>query len=481
MQNIFPQMSGLKVIVAGDIMLDVYYRGNVERISPEAPVPVLRVEKKFIRPGGAANVALNLLGLTCRPVLLGMRGGDSAGKALAHRLDTHHLESVLIPTDAQPTTTKTRLIGQGQQLIRMDEEKPAPPEAKTLTRLIDAFKQALPDTRAVILSDYNKGIFFTGLAPTLIGLCRKNNIPVFVDPKGTDWARYRSSTCMTPNLNELNRLYPEPPDHSPRQLITRARQLIDRLDLAQMLVTLGDQGLSLIDRSSHTHIPARSREIWDVSGAGDTVIATLAAASAAGASGTDAAHLANVAAGVAVEKLGTHPVSLAELKYAFREEETLAAEKFFAAADAIERVNQWRADGRKIVFTNGCFDILHVGHIKLLQAAAKQGDRLVVALNSDASVKRLKGPGRPVISEQERAVVMANIGCVDMVVLFDEDTPLEIIRQLRPDILVKGGDYTPETVVGREEVESRGGQVVLVPLVAGKSTSQVIDDLQSGK
>lgn len=477
MKGVFPNLSDLKIIVVGDIMLDIYYWGDVKRISPEAPVPVLRVKKKFMRPGGAANVALNLQGLKCQPVLISLKGEDASGDKLSHLLDQKMVQSTLVPTDSQPTTTKTRLIGQGQQLIRMDEEAPAPPPGETIALLMDAFNKHLLDARAVILSDYNKGVFHTDLAPEIIRQCRQRNVPVFVDPKGTDWERYRGSTCITPNLIELNQLFPIPANTAD-PLARQARQLIQQLDLECLLVTQGDKGMSLIDRDTDTHIPSKSREIWDVSGAGDTVIATLAAAHASGASMTDAARLANIAAGVVVEKLGTQPISHAELKNAYWEEKAIGAEKIFSVSEAEHLIRQWQDAGQRVVFTNGCFDILHVGHIKLLKTAAQKGEKLVVALNSDVSVKRIKGLHRPVMTEQERALVMANIRFVDIVVIFSEDTPLSLIRQLRPDILVKGGDYTPETVVGRKEVESWGGQVVLVPLVAGKSTTQVIDDMR---
>ncbi|RUA03123.1 MAG: bifunctional heptose 7-phosphate kinase/heptose 1-phosphate adenyltransferase [Deltaproteobacteria bacterium] len=474
----FPHFSDLKIIVLGDVMLDIYYRGGVERISPEAPVPILHVEKKFMRPGGAANVALNLQGLTCQPVLISVRGNDASGKQLSSLLTQRAVPHTLIGTDTQPTTTKTRLIGQGQQLIRMDEESPAPPSDEALSLLMDAFTAHLPEARAVILSDYRKGIFFTDLAPQIIGRCRKENIPVFVDPKGTDWEHYRGSTCITPNLSEFNQLFPGP-ENAAIPLVAQARQLIEQLALESLLITRGHEGMSCINQDTETHIPARSREIWDVSGAGDTVIATFAAARVSGLSMTDAARLANIAAGVVVEKLGTQSISRAELKHADWDEKAMAAEKIFSADEAAHLVRQWQDAGEQVVFTNGCFDILHAGHIKLLKTAAGEGNKLVVALNSDASVKRLKGPGRPVTTEEERALVMANIRVVDIVVIFDEDTPLPLIRRLQPDILVKGGDYTLDTVVGRREVEDRGGRVVLVPLVAGKSTTRTIAHMKS--
>ncbi len=479
MTTSFPNLSGLKILVIGDVMLDIYFRGDVDRISPEAPVPVLRVNKKFMRPGGAANVALNLQGLTCQPVLLSVRGKDGSGENLSTLLTKKAVQHSLIPTDIQPTTTKTRLIGQGQQLIRMDEEISVPPSDRILAQLTDAFNKELPDARAVILSDYNKGLFHTALAPEIIHQCRQKDVPVFVDPKGTNWERYRGCTCITPNLMELNQLF-SVSTNTEDSLAQRAKQLIRQLDLQYVLVTLGDKGMSLIDRESDLHIPSRSREIWDVSGAGDTVIATLAAAHASGAPMADAARLSNIAAGVVVQKLGTQPVSHTELKKEYWEEKAVAAEKIFTADEAEHLIRQWQETDQRVVFTNGCFDILHVGHIKLLKAAAQKGDKLVVALNSDASVKRIKGPRRPVITEQERALIMANIRFVDIVVIFSEDTPLSLICRLKPDILVKGGDYTPETVVGRKEVESWGGEVVLVPLIAGKSTTHVIDNMRPG-
>jgi len=477
----YPDFSRRRVIVVGDVMLDVYLWGDVERISPEAPVPVVRIQKRTRTLGGAGNVILNLAGIKCPATLLGVRGDDISGQELSETFSRNGICEDLIVSADVPTTTKTRIIGQGQQLVRLDEEDPSEISAELHQQIIDRFDALMPDAGAVIISDYGKGMFKGTLAQDIIRRCRSLQIPVFVDPKGTNWKRYAGAACITPNLNEFHQAAPFD-RHDRKQLEVQARRMIEQLELSNLMVTRGPQGMSIFTGDSNPlHIPAEAREVFDVSGAGDTVIAVLAAGVAAGMTVAKAAELANTAAGIVVGKIGTQPISCAELKTAVKGKKLNLSGKFCDMAEGARIISQWKAEGKRVVFTNGCFDILHIGHIKLLHAAAEQGSKLVVGLNSDASVKRLKGESRPVMPEEDRAALLASIRCVDMVVIFDQDTPIELIRAFEPDVIVKGGDYTPETVVGHDIVEKRGGRTVIIPLVDGVSTTRVIRSMNSNR
>ena len=469
-----PDFSACRVLVAGDVMLDVYYWGDVGRISPEAPVPVVNVQKKTHTLGGAGNVALNLANLGCRVSLMGVRGDDPAGEQVTRLLAESRIADHLVVDPGHVTTTKTRVLGQKQQLVRLDEERPWSAEGLAGDRLVADFEDLAAQADVVILSDYDKGLFAHGLAEVFIARCTAAGVPVFVDPKGRDWSRYERATCITPNLAEFTAVCDVPPDEEGR-FNAQAEALIKKYRLTYLLVTRGGQGMTLFGReTAPLHIPTEAKEVFDVSGAGDTVVSVAAAAYGCGLPLAQAAVLANCAAGVVVQKVGTSPITIIELQAAIRGRHRAADGKIFSPAEAEKMIAVWRREGKRIVFTNGCFDLLHTGHIKLLHAAAEEGDRLIVGLNSDASVRRLKGPSRPVLPEKERAALLAAIGRVDMVVLFDQDTPLELIAAFKPDVLVKGGDYRPETVVGREEVERAGGKVCLVPLKEGMSTSGII-------
>jgi D-beta-D-heptose 7-phosphate kinase/D-beta-D-heptose 1-phosphate adenosyltransferase len=476
----YPDFSRSKVVVVGDVMLDRYILGDVERISPEAPVPVVKVKQRSEILGGAGNVASNLAGLACPVCLIGIRGDDAYGACLADLLRKTPIDYHILVDSSRPTITKERVLAHNQQLLRIDEEDSRQLSASIQDHLLKTLKDILADYSALILSDYGKGIFQTpGMAQELIQMAKDCDIPVLVDPKGKDWERYRGATCITPNTEELERVSQTEVHHSDSTLEVVARSIRQRLDLGWLLVTRGSKGMCLIDRNDASFfIPAEAREVYDVSGAGDTVIAILAACRAAGLSMSDAAKVANVGAGIVVGKLGTQPINHIELKRAVRDGAIIGSRKICSRSRAREIISAWRSEGNRIVFTNGCFDILHIGHIKLLHAAAEEGDKLVVGLNSDTSVRRLKGNSRPVMSEEERSAVLASIKGVDLVVVFEEDTPIELIRNFKPEVLVKGGDYTPQTVVGHEIVESQGGKVVIVPLIEGVSTTRVISDLQ---
>jgi len=475
----YPDFSKCHVIVVGDVMLDVYLWGDVERISPEAPVPVVRIREKTRTLGGAGNVTLNLAGLKCPATLLGVRGDDISGQALSETFARNGIREDLIVSAGVPTTTKTRIIGQGQQLVRLDEEDPSEISPLLQQQILDRLDALLTDAGAVIISDYGKGMFKGTLAQDIIRRCRPLHIPVFVDPKGNNWKRYAGAACITPNLAEFNLAAPFD-KQDPWQLEQQARRMIEQLALSNLMVTRGPQGMSLFSGNANPiHIPAEAREVFDVSGAGDTVIAVLAAGVAAGLTVAEAAELANTAAGIVVGKIGTRPISCAELKTAVKGRKLNLTGKFCDPAEAARIISDWKEEGKRVVFTNGCFDILHIGHIKLLHAAADEGDKLVVGLNSDISVKRLKGDCRPVMPEEDRAALLASIRCVDMVVIFEQDTPIELIAAFEPDVIVKGGDYSPETVVGHDIVERRGGKTVIIPLIDGVSTTSVIRSMKS--
>ncbi len=471
-----PDMTCVRVLVVGDIMLDQYIWGDVSRISPEAPVPVLRITRRSTALGGAGNVAANLAGLGIQAALLGLRGSDHHGQALSGHLQNRGIADFSLVRDDLPTITKTRIMGQNQQLLRLDEEsRPAPGLEQAL---LERFQNAIQPGSMVILSDYDKGVLSSELCRRVIKVCRDMGLTLLVDPKGRDWTRYRGADCLTPNTRELQ-LASGITDTDSTSLIQAARTMCSQLGIERILLTRGSQGMVLVPGSGEPlSIPTQSREVFDVSGAGDTVISCLAACIGAGMDWPQAARTANSAAGIVVSKLGTQPIDRAELEQALSHD-PMHNPKISTWRSAADRVLSWQNQDQRVVFTNGCFDLLHPGHIKLLQEAARHGNRLVVGLNSDTSVTRLKGPSRPILSEHDRATLLSALECVDLVVVFDQDTPLELITALRPDILVKGGDYRLDQVVGRDVVESSGGSVVLVDLVHGVSTTDVVQNIVS--
>ncbi len=474
----FARFGHCRILVVGDLMLDRYLWGEVERISPEAPVPVFRVKTRSEARGGAGNVVSNLIGLGAAASVVGLRGADEAGRRLNRLLEGAQIKNLSIESPGRPTITKTRLVSGGQQLIRLDEEEIGLPGADLLNEALRRVEGAANEADAIILSDYGKGLLQHGdLTQAVIAIGRRRGIPVFVDPKGRDWERYRGATCITPNSRELA-AYDGAACETNEQLAAAMRQAMGRLDLAWLLVTRGAAGMCLMEKNNApVFIATQARQVFDVSGAGDTVIATLAVAVAAEIGVADAARLANLAAGVVVSKVGTQPIHLFELKTAARNAGAAPNGRFqskiFTRESALVQVEAWKANGDKIVFTNGCFDLLHPGHIHLLHKAKELGRRLVVGLNSDASVTRLKGPNRPILSEQDRGCILGALDCVDMVVLFEDDTPQRLISALKPDILAKGADYRPEQVVGREIVESYGGSVKLIELLQGYSSTRL--------
>ena len=479
--NVHRRFGARRVLVVGDLMLDRYQWGTVRRISPEAPVPVLRLERETEVAGGAANVARNLVGLGLRVCIAGITGQDPHRERLLALLKEQGVETDAVLSDpTRPTTTKTRLVGDHQQMLRIDAERIAPVDSGLAERLLAAVGERLSAVDAVLLSDYAKGVLIGDTCAHIIAVARDRGLPVLVDPKGSDFERYRGATAITPNRAELALAAGVDSDDLDA-LLGAAEPMRERLELEQLILTLGELGVALVDATGVHRIPAVAREVFDVSGAGDTVIATVAAGRAAGLDPIDTAHLANLAAGVVVGKVGTAAIAADELAAAIADEAALEqAAKVGDLGDVLARVRQWRDRGERIVFTNGCFDLLHVGHVTYLERARRQGHRLVVGLNTDRSVRTLKGPERPLIGEQDRARVLAALAAVDAVVLFDAETPIELIRAIRPDVLAKGADYSEDAVVGAADVKSWGGQVVLVPLVDDRSTSAIIQRMRPG-
>jgi D-beta-D-heptose 7-phosphate kinase/D-beta-D-heptose 1-phosphate adenosyltransferase len=473
----------LHVLVVGDVMIDRYIVGDVERISPEAPVPVLRQGREYSSPGGAANVAMNLAGLGLKTALAGIVGADGHGAELRKLLQSAGVDASFLVESELPTIAKTRVVSRTQQLMRIDVESREQYPSTDCETLQAKAVAAVADVDAVILSDYAKGSLSEGLCQAVIRAARLKGIPVLADPKTRDLAKYSGATTICPNLHELSTATGVDL-HRVEGLLQAGRELLVNLNIDFLTVTMSDKGIRVLQRNGaeEYHSPARAREVFDVSGAGDTVIATLAAALAGGLKIESAVELANVAAGIVVAKVGTVPIAAHEIVSELTVSGGVnSAEKvLLERARAIARVEEWRASGETIVFTNGCFDLLHIGHITLLEDCRRFGSKLVVAMNTDRSVSALKGPARPIVGENERTRVMGALASVDLVTLFDEETPLELIRAMKPDVLVKGGDYAVETVVGHEEVLAAGGRVEIVPTVEGFSTSNIVKKMVEG-
>ncbi len=463
-----PDFRNARVLVAGDLMLDRYWYGETSRISPEAPVPVVRVGTAEERAGGAGNVALNVAALGGRPVVVGLTGEDEAAAALERLLHGAGVECDFRRLPGAATITKLRVISRHQQLIRLDFEDGFAGGGQD--QVAAGFRRALDGAGAVVLSDYGKGTL--GRVPELIAAAREAGVPVLVDPKGTDFTRYRGATLITPNLHEFEAV--AGPCAGDDELASRGTALMDDLALEALLVTRSERGMTLLRRGAGPlHLPARAREVYDVTGAGDTVIAVLAAALAAGAPLEEATALSNLAAGIVVSKLGTATASVAELRRALREDGG-TRRGVVSEDELVALVEAAREHGEQVVMTNGCFDILHPGHVAYLQQARALGDHLVVAVNDDASVRRLKGADRPVNPLERRMAVLAALECVDWVVPFSEDTPERLICRVRPHLLVKGGDNDPERIPGGRCVREAGGEVRVLTYIEGVSTTGII-------
>ena len=481
MKNAFPDFRQANVVVVGDLMLDRFYFGKTKRISPEAPVPVVNIERLEDIPGGAANVAMNIASLGAKCSLSGITGQDEAAQVLIQRLNSVSIQCAFHQTAQHPTIIKSRIISAHQQLLRMDFES-----RFTVESAVGMEQQVTPllsKDAVMILSDYDKGTLHN--PQQWIALAKSNQMTVLVDPKGNDFSKYRGADLITPNLIEFEAVAGA--IQSEADLIAKAKKLISDYDIKAVLITRSEQGMSLITNdNTEFHLPAIAKEVADVTGAGDTVIATLAAALAAGQSLQQAVTLANVAASIVVSKLGTSTVSEPELFAEYqRHQGAHQNDHSFAGAVTVEQlkiaVDQAKKRGEKIVFTNGCFDILHAGHVSYLHQAREQGDRLIVAINSDESVSKLKGKGRPINTADRRQIVLAGLADVDWVTVFEGDTPEALLREIQPDILVKGGDYDKKGVVGWEIVEGYGGEVRVMGLTENCSTTAIVNKIHQDR
>ncbi|MBP2846552.1 bifunctional D-glycero-beta-D-manno-heptose-7-phosphate kinase/D-glycero-beta-D-manno-heptose 1-phosphate adenylyltransferase HldE [Dickeya oryzae] len=473
MKVTLPDFRHAGVLVVGDVMLDRYWYGPTSRISPEAPVPVVKVDTIEERPGGAANVAMNIAALGAGSRLVGLTGIDDAARALSAKLNEVNVKCDFVSVPTHPTITKLRVLSRNQQLIRLDFEEGF--DSVDPQPMIDRIQQALPKIGALVLSDYAKGALVH--VQTMIQTARAAGVPVLIDPKGTDFNRYRGATLLTPNLSEFEAVAGRCKDEN--DLVERGAKLLAELDLSALLVTRSEQGMTLLQPGkAPLHLPTQAQEVYDVTGAGDTVIGVLAAALAAGKPLEEACFLANAAAGVVVGKLGTSTVTPIELENAIRGR----ADTGFGVmteAQLKDAVALARQRGETVVMTNGCFDILHAGHVSYLANAHRLGDRLIVAVNSDDSTKRLKGPTRPVNPLTQRMIVLGALEAVDWVVPFEEDTPQRLISEVLPDILVKGGDYKPEDIAGSKEVWANGGEVRVLNFEDGCSTTNIINTIKA--
>ncbi|MCC3704196.1 bifunctional D-glycero-beta-D-manno-heptose-7-phosphate kinase/D-glycero-beta-D-manno-heptose 1-phosphate adenylyltransferase HldE [Rouxiella badensis] len=473
MKVTLPEFHRAGVLVVGDVMLDRYWYGPTSRISPEAPVPVVKVNTIEERPGGAANVAMNIASLGACSRLIGLTGADDAARALSERLSEVNVSCDFLAVPTHPTITKLRVLSRNQQLIRLDFEEGF--EGIDLQPILDKIQNALPETGALVLSDYAKGALQD--VQSMIALAKKAGVPVLVDPKGSDFERYRGATLLTPNLSEFEAVVGACKDEA--QLVEKGMALIVNFELSALLVTRSEQGMTLLQPGkAPLHLPTQAQEVYDVTGAGDTVIGVLATVLAAGSSLEEACFLANAAAGVVVGKLGTSTVSTVELENAVHGR-TETGFGVMTEEELKVAVAHARQRGEKVVMTNGIFDILHAGHVSYLANARKLGDRLIVAVNSDASTKRLKGETRPINAQAQRMAVLAGLGAVDWVVGFEEDTPRRLIAGVLPDLLVKGGDYEPHQIAGCDEVWANGGEVKVLNFEDGLSTTKIINQIKS--
>jgi D-beta-D-heptose 7-phosphate kinase/D-beta-D-heptose 1-phosphate adenosyltransferase len=473
-------LSGLKkvsVLVVGDVMLDEYLYGTIDRISPEAPVGVLSWTSREACLGGAANVARNLAHLGCEVFLAGVVGRDQAAQELLQlaKQSGAHTEGIVV--EDRPTTLKTRVIGHGQQVLRIDKETRSELNEHSAARLLDFVKKVLPLVDGVILSDYAKGVLGPAVCKSVIDMASAAGRSVVVDPKGDDFTKYRGASLLTPNKAELGRST-QLPVRNEDEIRTAIAFLFSRTECQAILVTRSEEGMSLYTKTgTEKHIQTEARTVFDITGAGDTVISMIARVFFGDQDLETAARLANVAAGIKVGKMGAAAVSMEEISAWIRQRESAGRQKLVDLAQAKQLVSMARSQGRKIVFTNGCFDLLHSGHVHLLQKAKALGHILIVAINDDDSVRQLKGDGRPLISVHDRARIIAALESVDYVTVFSDSTPLRLIEELKPDVLVKGGNYSLDEVVGQKEVEKYGGRVALIPTIDTQSSSKIIKEI----
>tara|TARA_R110002096_G_scaffold114712_2_gene248695 strand:+ start:1682 stop:3100 length:1419 start_codon:yes stop_codon:yes gene_type:complete len=466
-----PDFSKTRVVVAGDVMLDRYLFGATGRISPEAPVPVVHVQQTEDRAGGAANVAVNLSSLGVATRLVGVVGTDESGDALEVIMSGRNIQCDFHRVTDRPTITKTRVQSRGQQLIRLDQENTAAMPGEALVKVL---RKSIEGAGAVILSDYGKGALAD--VGSMIAVCREAGVPVLVDPKGTDFEKYRGASIITPNQGEFETVAGH--SDSDDELVAKARKMLDDLELDALLVTRSEKGMLLVEKNQEPlFLSTQAREVFDVTGAGDTVIATLAGALASGQDWASAAALANIAAGLVVRKIGVASVTPGEISV-WLHQRGQGGRGLVGPKELQLMVAESRERGERVIMTNGCFDVLHAGHVSYLEEAKSLGDRLIVAVNDDESVRRLKGESRPINSLEDRLLVLAGLAAVDWVVPFADDTPAALIADVLPDVLVKGGDYKPEDIAGGDDVIRNGGEVRVLAFRDGHSSSRIIDKLR---
>ena len=459
-----------KIFCLGDIMLDNYIIGNTNRISPEGPIPVLDIVKEVKMLGGVGNVVRNLSTLATETHLVSLLGNDLMSNEVEKKLNIINVNKDLVRDSNRPTITKSRYISNNQQILRVDKEKTDFIDKKIENKIFNYSKKRILKTDVVIISDYNKGLITKNLLKRIVSFANKNKKPVIIDPKSTDFDKYKGATIVTPNIKELE-LVAKKKLNSDKEIINISKKLIFKFNFKHLLITMGKSGMMLISKNNKNVIKfdAEAKEVFDVSGAGDTVIASIAAALSTGFDISSAVKLANVAAGIVVGKSGTATASLLEIEPYFSYEDSL-----YNLNEIQKHSSMLKKRNRRIIFTNGCFDILHAGHVHYLEQAKKLGDELVVGLNSDSSVKNLKGEDRPINNLDQRAKVLSSLECVDKIVSFSEATPIKLIKAIKPDVIVKGGDYKVKDVVGHKEVESWGGKVRIIPLIPGLSTTKII-------
>ncbi len=474
LEDILKNAGAPKILVVGDLMLDRYLWGDVRRISPEAPVPVLKVEKEENKLGGGGNVARNLVTLGAGVSCCGVIGDDYYGTVLLDEFDRIGVEhSGIVTIKNRPTTVKTRAIAHSQQVMRIDKEDSGAVDGETEDAILQYLTRAIPEHDLVIVSDYNKGVLSESLSAEIVNLARSAGIHVMVDSKSGDFGKFAGATTITPNRREAEAITGAALD-TPEAIEQAAQQLLVDYDLDFATITLYTDGIIVYNKEISEILPTEPVAVYDTTGAGDMVISVMGLVLAAGGSPVEAAQLANVAAGIEVARVGVCPLTRKEIADRLSEMHTSPTGKIKSLPEIVGIVEEARRKRRRVVFTNGCFDVLHVGHIKYLQFSRAQGDMLIVGVNTDASVSRLKGPNRPILKELERGQILAAVELVDYIVFFDEDTPMEMLRQIRPDVLVKGAEYSKDQVVGADFIESYGGEVKLAPMVDGISTTNIV-------
>ena len=460
------------VLVIGDIMLDVYYFGEVSRISPEAPVPIVKVLDRKNTLGGAANTIKNIAGLGAKSYLIGTVGKDKNKNILNNLLNDLKVKTMLVEED-KPTITKTRIISKNQQILRLDFEEIKEINDNIIKEIKGGIERFIKKVQVIVISDYGKGMCTLGLCQYLINRANELKIPIIIDPKGHNWRKYKGSTIITPNIRELSDVIGRIVLNEDKDIEKCGLKILDKYDLKYLVVTRSEKGISFISRKEFYYFAAEAKEMFDVSGAGDTVVGTMSVLLANGFGLINAVKFANIAAGIVVSKLGTASITYEELMNSVNDDDN----KIVSIKTLLVIIDDLRSKGRRIIFTNGCFDILHKGHITYMKEAKKLGDILIIGMNGDSSVRRLKGKDRPINNQESRAAVLANLEFVDYVIIFDEDTPFNLIKYIKPDVLVKGGDYKITEVVGKEFAK----EVNIIPFVKDYSTSNIIKDINGKK